>query len=278
MVEHEDCHRSPRSPDPIVCSEGWSWGGPSQQTCLRNSDYANLTTTDGVPIDLGIVVGASVSCGVGGGGTAGIEQVFDLYDLEVETFGFGGFAGVIGGSVAGYVGIVKGWSSYKAGGVQNYRGFAGSLAASLGIGSLFVQGGVSQKIPKSESRLWVGALGIGASLGAKVNGKLLESVLDKLGKIPGLPSGGVANYFTVDDVSAKISQLTGVDTHLPTTQRIFHAHNKRPTYADAVAFTAYIAKLSLDSPVIASLAPLLSGVALYNARAWQDAETLRKSP
>jgi RHS repeat-associated protein len=258
-----DCHRYPVNyTDPrhsVVCPIGWSWGGPSQPECLRNSDYANLTTTDGVPIDIGVVVGVSASCGVGIGAFGGIETVFDLYDLEVASFAYGGVGGAIGGTATAYIGLVKGWSSFQGNnGVLNYEEMAGSLGVSLGIGPLSVQGGVT-KPNNTGAKLWVGSIGAGVSLGAKFNGPTMQKLLDELGKIPGIPSGGLSNYFSS-----------------PHSQQSFHAANKRPTYGDAIEFTKYLAQISTNAPGITALIPILSAVALYNAHAWQDAEILRQ--
>lgn len=240
------------------CITGYVWVA-SFHDCIRVDQNTNVTTTDGVPIDIGVVVGVSASCGVGAGVSGGFETVFDLYDLEVATFAFGTVGGAIGGTGTAYIGLVRGWSSFQGNnGVLNYEGMAGGLAVSLGIGPLSLQGGVT-KPNTTGAKLWVGAIGAGASLGAKFNGPTMQKLLDELGKIPGIPSGGLGGYFS-----------------LPHSQQTFHAANKRPTYDDAIEFTKYLARISVNAPGMAALTPILSLVALYNAHAWHDAEILRQ--
>src|SRR5262249_29214358 len=75
--------------------------GPSRPECVPDAPYLDLP--DGPmagffaslnePIDLGFVIGAAGSGGLGPGGIVGFESVFDLYDFEADVFVYGGVVG-----------------------------------------------------------------------------------------------------------------------------------------------------------------------------------------
>jgi len=269
MEDDRDCHRPPQSPDPrrpIVCPKGYSWGGPSQPECLRDSDYTNLPPTV-YPLDIGVVVGLSTSCGIGAGGSTGIELVLDLYDLEVDTFANLGFGPAIGGSISGYMGFVTGWSSFRDRGVHNYKGFSGAIMGSLKVGAT-VQGGVTRPSPGG-GKLWALSVGAGASLGANFNGPALEKAIELFSQLPVHISAGAAYYFTAEDAGKFIGQQTGLDIQLPSTQQTFHELGRHPTGRDARDFSLFMARLAVVAPVFAMIAPFSIAVANYNAHAWE---------
>lgn len=184
----EDCHKPSRYPDPrnsVVCPEGWSWGGPSQPECLRNSDYAKVP-----PTDIGIMIGVSLSGAASGvvGGTVGVEQVFDLYDFETAYFFYGGSTNIAANNglallgltsifkkngdprlvcpasagLTFYAGFVVGWRNYQANiGIGNYHGHVTSTTVTGGPPKLFPISGSFQYFTSQDGNMGGATVGIG---------------------------------------------------------------------------------------------------------------------
>ena len=135
------------------------------------------------------------------------------------------------------IGYIRGWSTFTPGGVHNYKGVVGNFG--VGVGPVSIQGSGS-RAPGNDGQLSGGSVGAGASLGAKVNGALLEEALKNL---PFKFGGGVSYSFNAEDFG------------LPTTKQVFHAPSKNPTMLDAMNFSQYIDGLASRSQGFSVLAP-----------------------
>lgn len=280
VVDDEDCHQPSRSFDPrtpIVCAKGTSWWGPSLPfQCVPDAPYTNLP--DGPlagfaasldePIDIGFVVGAGVSGGYGAGVVGGIENVYDLYDFEADTFIAGGFGGyVMGGSVSGYIGGITGWSGYARGGIDNYKGPFGTYGAS--VTPISIQGTFGPADPHSGSRLRGILLGVSVSSGSlNVKGVQIPLDLSKilpkpLSELCGLGSG--TWYWSLDSQEGDIQIL-------PTRQKFHHYGFRKQTMKDAKMFAAF---LRLSAP--RDLANIMIPIVLHNGAAWERKHHIHES-
>ena len=213
----------------------------------------DTTPPNWYPVDIGIVIGATVGCGLGVGGSAGIETVVDLYDFEVDTFFYGnaGPTTTVGAYANGYVGLVRGWSGFRNPGVANYGGI--SVSGGIGLGAFSVQGGVTPKEPGTGAQLKIVTIGAGVSLGLKVTG--VATIDAALKNIPFSISGGVGKFGTLQDM---------FPNSIPPTAQIFHAPGTRPTLQDAQSLAAFAFR-ALNP----QLALTIAEIALYNGVAWE---------
>jgi len=187
------------------------------------------------PFDIGYIEGVSYTYGAGEmARTAGIEQVFDLYDYEYAIFAYKG-KGIyfnVGAGVSGYIGAVIGWNSerFPHSGVQNYSGpfISGSVsipvAEALGAG---LQGFLSPTNPEMA----------GVAVSANIGMDLIPADYT--------PSGMAPDY----ELLAKIS---------------FHAPGKRPTKKDALDFARFIQLKGIHTTGTA----LAMSIVLLNADLW----------